>query len=211
MLAGAAAGTAWPLSAGPALPRADRDDDLGEQHQRDDDPERQVAGEPRAQLREVDVEHHHHEQEQHRDRADVDDHQQHRDELGAEQQHQPRRVEEGDDQPQHAVHRIAREDHRDRRSDGQRREQVKGEGGDHEHPHPERGGGLPRSAGGADAPTSRDAETRSTHSRLNRRMDFRRPCFTSCRAAYRYGASAARLAAIACSHLSPLASNLALS
>ena len=47
------------------------------------DAEREVLDEPGAQLGEIDVEHHHHEQEQHRDRADVDDHQQHRDELGA--------------------------------------------------------------------------------------------------------------------------------
>ena len=123
--AGAATGIVARRRAGVA--RADGDDDLGQQHQRDQQPERQVAGEARAQRREVDVEHHHHEQEQHRDRADVDDHQQHRDELGADQQHQPGGVEEGEDQPQHAVHRVAREDHRHRRSDGQRREQVKGE------------------------------------------------------------------------------------
>ena len=67
--------------------------------------------EARPQLGEVDVEHHDDEQEQHRDRADVDDDQQHRDELGADDQHQPGRVEEGQDQPEHAVHRVAREDH----------------------------------------------------------------------------------------------------
>ena len=36
-----------------------------------------------AQLGEIDVEHHHHEQEQHGDRADVDDDQKQREELGA--------------------------------------------------------------------------------------------------------------------------------
>ena len=46
-------------------------------------PERQIAHEAGAQLGEIDVEHHHDEQEQHRDRADIDDDQQHRDELGA--------------------------------------------------------------------------------------------------------------------------------
>ena len=50
------------------------------------------------------------------------------------QQHQPGGVEEGEDQPQHAVHRVAREDHRHRRSDGQRREQIKGEDCDHAGP-----------------------------------------------------------------------------
>ncbi len=73
--------------------------------------ERQVlAHEARPQLGEVDVEHHDDEQEQHRDRADIDDDQQHRDELGADEQHQTRRVEEREDEPEHAVHRIARED-----------------------------------------------------------------------------------------------------
>jgi hypothetical protein len=43
---------------------------------------------PRLQLGEVDVEHHDDEQEQHRHRADIDDEQDHRQELGAGQQEQ---------------------------------------------------------------------------------------------------------------------------
>jgi flagellar biosynthesis/type III secretory pathway M-ring protein FliF/YscJ len=62
-----------------------------------------------AQFGKVDVEHHDHEQEQHRDRAHIDDDQQHGDELRAQQQHQARRIEEGEDQPQHAMDRVARE------------------------------------------------------------------------------------------------------
>ena len=69
-------------------------------------PERRVLDEAGAQLREVDVEHHDDEQEQHGHRADVDDHQDHGQELGAEQHEQPRRVEEGEDQEQHRVHRV---------------------------------------------------------------------------------------------------------
>ena len=52
--------------------------------------DRQIAQEAAAQLGEVDVEHHHDEQEQHRDRADIDDDQDHRQELGAEQHEQRR-------------------------------------------------------------------------------------------------------------------------
>ena len=70
--------------------------------------DRQVLQEALAQLGEIDVEHHHDEQEQHRDRADIDDDQDHRQELGAEQQEQPGRVEEGEDQEQHRMHRVAR-------------------------------------------------------------------------------------------------------
>jgi hypothetical protein len=66
---------------------------------------------PLAHLDEVDVEHHHHEQEQHRDRADIDDDQDHRQELGPEQDEQPGGVEERQDQEQHRMHRIARCNH----------------------------------------------------------------------------------------------------
>ena len=68
------------------------------------------------QLGEVDVEHHHDEQEQHRDRADIDDDQDHREELGAEQHEQARRVDEGEDEEQHRMHGIPRgDDHEGRR------------------------------------------------------------------------------------------------
>ena len=52
--------------------------------------DRQVVQEALAQLGEVDVEHHHDEEEEHRDRADIDDDQQHREELGAQQHEQAR-------------------------------------------------------------------------------------------------------------------------
>jgi hypothetical protein len=64
-----------------------------------------------AQFREVDVEHHHHEQEQHRHRAHIDDHQDHREEFGPQQDEKPGCVEERQDQEQHRVHRIARGNH----------------------------------------------------------------------------------------------------
>ena len=97
----------------PRLPRRHRDDrSRPAAPARRSRPNGRLRVKPGAQRGEIDVEHHDDEQEQHRDRADVDDHQQHRDELGAEDQHQPGRVEEGEDQPQHAVHRVAREDHR---------------------------------------------------------------------------------------------------
>ncbi len=41
-------------------------------------------------------------------KSDVDDHQDHRQELGAHQHEQPGRVEEGQDQKQHRMHRVAR-------------------------------------------------------------------------------------------------------
>ena len=69
--------------------------------------DRQILQEALLQLGEIDVEHHDDEQEQHRDRADIDDDQDHRQELGAHQQEQARRVDEGEDQEQHRMHGIA--------------------------------------------------------------------------------------------------------
>jgi hypothetical protein len=43
-----------------------------------------------GQLDEVDIEHHHHEQEQHRDGADIDNHQQHREEFRPDQDEKAR-------------------------------------------------------------------------------------------------------------------------
>ena len=57
-------------------------DQLEEQDAADHRADRRVALEALAQLGEVDVQHHDDEQEQHRDRADIDDDQDHRQELG---------------------------------------------------------------------------------------------------------------------------------
>jgi hypothetical protein len=72
------------------------------------------------QLGEIDIEHHHHEQEQHRDGADIDDDQDHGDELGAHQHHQSRRVDEGEAEIEHRMHRVARGDDHEGRSDTDR-------------------------------------------------------------------------------------------
>ena len=66
-----------------------------------------TAGSPRA-AGEIDVQHHHDEQEQHRHRADIDDDQHHRQELGADQDEQAGRGEEGEDQEQHRMDGVAR-------------------------------------------------------------------------------------------------------
>jgi hypothetical protein len=81
-------------------PGAANQEHLAEQAERYDKAERHIAQEALLQFDEIHVEHHHDEQEQHRDRADVNDHQQHREEFGAEQDEQARRVEEGKDQEQ---------------------------------------------------------------------------------------------------------------
>jgi len=83
---------------------------FGKQNARDDETQRRILDEARAQLREIDVEHHDDEQEQHRHRADVHDDQQHGQELRAEQNEQARRVEERQDQEQHRVDRVLRQD-----------------------------------------------------------------------------------------------------
>ena len=84
------------------------------------------------QLDEIDIEHHHHEQEQHRHRADIDDDQDHRQEFGAHEHEQPRRVEKGEDEEEHRMHRIARGDDHERGGNGQAREQVE-EGSRQDH------------------------------------------------------------------------------
>ena len=76
------------------------------------------------QLGEVDVEHHHDEEEEHRDRADIDDEQDHRQELGAGEQEQAGRVDEGQDQIEHRMHGVARGDDHEGRSDRDEGEEV---------------------------------------------------------------------------------------
>ena len=62
-----------------------------------------------AQFLEIDIEHHDNEQKQHRDRADIDDDQNHRQELSPGDQEQGGGVEERQDQEQHRMHGIARQ------------------------------------------------------------------------------------------------------
>ena len=59
---------------------------------------------------------------QHRDRADVDDDEDHRQELRAQEQEQPRGADEGQNQEQNGMDRIPGDDHGKRRSDEDRRE-----------------------------------------------------------------------------------------
>jgi hypothetical protein len=101
------------------------------QHQSDEQTQRQVLGETGPQRGKIDVEHHHHEEEQHSDRADVDDDQQHGDELGPDQHHQTRRVEERQDQPQHRMDRVACQDGGGARDDHQRGKQIESKKLDH--------------------------------------------------------------------------------
>ncbi len=97
---------------------------LDEQDEPDQRAQRRVPDEAGPQLGEVHVEHHHDEQEQHGDGADVDHDQDHRQELGAEQHEQPRRVEEREDQEEHRVHGVPGQDHHQAGGDRDRREQV---------------------------------------------------------------------------------------
>ena len=119
-------------AAGANRQAAPREHQLGEQDaSRRQRAEREILQGAALQLREIDVEHHHDEQEQHRHRADIDDDQDHRQELRAQQHEQRRRVEEGEDQEQHRMHRIARGDHHQRRGDQHGGEEIEGERGQH--------------------------------------------------------------------------------
>src|SRR4051794_28462621 len=119
-----------------------------DQHQlkQEDDPDqgsdRQILQESLPKSREVHVEHHDDEQEQDRHGPHIDDHQDHRQELGPEEHEQPRRVHERENQEQHGLNRVAGRDHHEGRSDGEGRKKIE-EGGVDRH-------GLPTSvaAGG---------------------------------------------------------------
>ena len=82
-----------------------------------ENPGRQILQHSLFELGEVDIEHHHDKQKQHRDRADIDHDQDHREEFGAQQHEQARRVDEGQNEKQNRMHRIARRDHHDRTGD----------------------------------------------------------------------------------------------
>ena len=79
-----------------------------------------VVEEAFLQLHHVDVEHHDDEQEEHGHGADIDDDQDHRDEFRADQHEQRGRVEEGQDQEQHRIDRVARDHDHGIRGDSHR-------------------------------------------------------------------------------------------
>ena len=103
---------------------AEHHDQFGKQDDPDQRPDRCVFEHAGAQFGEVDVEHHHHEQEEHRHGADIDDEQDHRQEFRTGQQEQPRCVEEGEDEEQHRVHRVARRDHHEGGCHGDKGEDI---------------------------------------------------------------------------------------
>src|SRR3546814_6248926 len=71
------------------------------------------------------------EEEENRDRANINDDQQHGDELRLQQNHKSRSIEERHDQPEHAVHRITREYRQRTAGDHQRGKQIKGQDMNH--------------------------------------------------------------------------------
>jgi len=112
-------------------PGADHEDQLHKKQNPDDGADRQIFEKARAQLGEIHVEHHNHEQEQHHDRADIDDHQDHGEELGAQQHEQTGGVEEGKDEIEHRMHRVLRGDHHHAGADAHRGEQIEEQRGEH--------------------------------------------------------------------------------
>ena len=109
---------------------ADHQQELDQEHDPDQRAHREVVEKALTQLGEIDVEHHHDEQEQHRDGADIDDDQDHRQELGAHEHEQAGRVDEGEDQEQHGMHGIARGDHHEGGRHADAGEQIKEQGGE---------------------------------------------------------------------------------
>src|SRR5436853_2188121 len=82
-------------------PAAKDQQQFGQEDEPDQRADRQIARKAAAQLSEIDIEHHHNKEEQHRDRADIDDDEDHREELGPHQHKEPGRVEESEEPEQH--------------------------------------------------------------------------------------------------------------
>ena len=114
-------------------PAARDQQQFGEEDRANQQADRKVFNEALPQFGEVHIQHHDDEQEQHRDRADINHDQDHRQELGVEQHEQPRRVDEGQDQEQHRVHGVARGHDHHGRGDADAGEKIKEQRGkDHE-------------------------------------------------------------------------------
>src|SRR5207249_11887521 len=105
-------------------PSARDQQQFSEEDAADHQTDRQIFQKTLAQLGEVDVEHHDHEQEQDCDRADIDHDQHHAEEFGTHQHEQAGGVDEGQDQIQHGVHGIARDNHHHRRGHADAGEQI---------------------------------------------------------------------------------------
>jgi hypothetical protein len=104
------------------VPHHDDIDHREHDEARDRNRQRPVADEFPAQLVDVDVEHHDHEQEQHHDGADIHQHQHYPQEFGIQQHPDDGAIEEAQHQQQRRVHRIARQNHSQRRCDQHRGE-----------------------------------------------------------------------------------------
>ena len=195
-------------------PGADHQQQLREKHDADQRADRQILQEALAQLGEIDVEHHHHEQEQHRDRADIDHHQDHGEEFGAQQHEQPGRVDEGEDQEQHRMHGILRRDHHQRGRDADAGEEIEEEGVDDHAGSPSECRPI---AMRALLPITNSRTSLPALSRKGGRNDERcalRRCFVlrlKTHHHHRYGASSAMFFAISRSQRSPFASSRSLS
>ena len=90
------------------MPAAEHQQQFDQQDHADGAADRQITQHAAAQFGEIDIEHHHHEEEQHRDGADIDDDQDQRQEFGAHEDEEARRIEEGQDQEQDRMNGIAR-------------------------------------------------------------------------------------------------------
>src|SRR3984893_7539413 len=100
-------------------------------HQHDkphQEPDRQILQEALPELRKINVKHHHHEQEQDHHCPDIDNDENHGEELRAEQDKQAGRVDEGKDEEEHRVHRISGRDHHDSSCHARSGKEIKEQG-----------------------------------------------------------------------------------
>src|SRR5262245_42190620 len=95
----------------PNRPGAHDEQQFGEENAADQHADRKILQRALLELGEIDVKHHDDEQEKYRDRADIDDDQDHREEFGANHHEQTGRVDERQNEKKNRMYRVSRSDH----------------------------------------------------------------------------------------------------
>src|SRR5262249_53292853 len=107
---GGGGGEGWG-DARPNRPGTHDEQQLGEENPADQHADRKILQRALLEFGEIDVKHHDDEQEKYRDRADIDDDQDHREEFGAHHHKQAGRIDERQNEKKNRMYRVSRSDH----------------------------------------------------------------------------------------------------
>ena len=107
------------------FPQSGAADQFKQKHDTDAGADQNILLCPALQFGEIDIEHHDDEKKKNGDRADIDDDQDHGEKLGPEEHEEPCSIEEGKNEEQHRVHRVARRDDHEGRRKHDRGKEVK--------------------------------------------------------------------------------------